>query len=329
MLVEGGSVSGGPRSGVIPEQAVSAVLNAIRETDIAGWYEYGSLLGVIFTEITRQDGNAVIEVLRDKITCAIQKTLGSDQVANLNLCFYLHPDEPGSDRPPTLTSVFYPDLKDQNSDHKIGLRLKRAFDITASAFGLLICSPLFLGIALLIKMTSKGPVLFRQKRIGLHGKEFTFYKFRSMQAANDHSIHQEYVKQLISSNAQAGAKENQAPAYKLMNDPRITKVGRYLRKLSLDELPQLFNVVRGEMSLVGPRPPVPYEFAAYSAWHKNRLLNVKPGITGLWQVAGRSRVSFDEMVRLDLRYAHSWSLRLDFTILLHTPRAVLSGDGAY
>ena len=117
--------------------------------------------------------------------------------------------------------------------------------------------------------------------------------------------------------------------YKLTNDPRITNVGRFLRRTSLDELPQLFNVLTGQMSLVGPRPPIPYEFAAYASWHKNRLIMVKPGITGLWQVAGRSRVTFDEMVRLDLRYAASWTPLLDLVILLQTPRAVITGQGAY
>jgi lipopolysaccharide/colanic/teichoic acid biosynthesis glycosyltransferase len=164
-------------------------------------------------------------------------------------------------------------------------------------------------------------VLFQQQRVGRYGKRFTFLKFRSMYVANDHAIHEEFVKTLI-----AGAKK---PVYKLTNDPRITPIGRFLRKTRLDELPQFLNVLRGQMSLVGPRPPIPYEVEVYDIWHRRRLLEVKPGITGLWQVMGRSRTTFNEMVRLDLYYARSWSVWLDLKILWRTPRVVFMGDGAY
>ena len=150
-----------------------------------------------------------------------------------------------------------------------------------------------------------------------------------MRINNDHTAHKEFVTKFIASQA------NRQPAngggegvFKLTNDPRITKVGKFLRRTSLDELPQFLNVLKGEMSLVGPRPPIPYELAAYQTWHRRRVLEVKPGITGLWQVTGRSRVNFDEMVRLDLRYATTWSPVLDFTILLRTPLAVIKGEGA-
>ncbi len=151
-----------------------------------------------------------------------------------------------------------------------------------------------------------------------------------MHVANDASIHKEYVTKLIA-NAMDGttAGRNGSCTYKLTNDPRVTRVGKLLRRTSLDELPQFLNVLIGDMSLVGPRPPIPYEFACYDIWHKGRLLAVKPGITGLWQVGGRSRVKFDEMVRLDLKYARSWSVWLDLKILVKTPGAVLSGEGAY
>jgi lipopolysaccharide/colanic/teichoic acid biosynthesis glycosyltransferase len=148
---------------------------------------------------------------------------------------------------------------------------------------------------------------------------------------NDHTIHREYIKRFISAKTDCEASNRDQPqhAYKLTADPRVTRIGRFLRRTSLDELPQLLNVLKGEMSLVGPRPPIRYEFEAYHEWHKYRLVGAKPGITGLWQVEGRSRVKFDEMVRMDLRYARSWSLWLDIKILLQTPRAVLFGDGAY
>ena len=151
-----------------------------------------------------------------------------------------------------------------------------------------------------------------------------------MRPANDSQVHREYVRRFIAGDVRLGAPEqNGKVVYKITEDPRVTRVGGFLRRTSLDELPQLLNVLAGEMSLVGPRPPIPYELEAYEVWHKRRLLEVKPGITGLWQVNGRSRLRFDDMVRLDLQYAKAWSPWLDIKILLQTPRAVLSGEGAY
>ena len=203
-------------------------------------------------------------------------------------------------------------------------------DVGGSALALIILSPIFLAIAVAIKMSSPGPVLFRQKRVGHYGVPFTFLKFRSMHSTNDPQIHREYVTRLIAGNVDSKVSANDTNGvYKITDDPRVTRVGRFLRKTSLDELPQFLNVLRGEMSMVGPRPPIPYELEAYDVWHRRRLLEVKPGITGLWQVNGRSRLRFDDMVRLDLRYAKGWSPWLDLKILLQTPRAVFSGDGAY
>ena len=175
-------------------------------------------------------------------------------------------------------------------------------------------------------------MLFRQRRVGQYGKSFTFLKFRSMYVGNDSSVHRQYVTQLIAGEAQcnpSGDNGDGIGVYKLTNDTRITRVGAFLRRTSLDELPQLLNVLKGDMSLVGPRPAIPYEVAAYQTWHRRRVLEVKPGITGLWQVNGRCRIKFDEMVRLDLRYAKNWSPWLDMKILLRTPRAVLVGEGAH
>jgi lipopolysaccharide/colanic/teichoic acid biosynthesis glycosyltransferase len=207
--------------------------------------------------------------------------------------------------------------------------IKRAMDIVGSALMLAICAPIFLTIALAVKFSSKGPILFRQQRVGQYGQHFTFLKFRSMQVNNDHSVHKEFITKFIASEAcKQPSNGNGDGVFKLTNDKRVTRVGKFLRRTSLDELPQFLNVLRGEMSLVGPRPPIPYELAAYQTWHRRRVLEVKPGITGLWQVTGRSRVNFDEMVRLDLRYATSWSPTLDFTILIRTPLAVIKGEGA-
>ena len=160
-------------------------------------------------------------------------------------------------------------------------------------------SPVFLAVAVAIKLTSKGPILFKQERIGQYGVGFTFLKFRSMHFRNDPKIHREYVRKLISGKDDCKQADDNGGAYKLQNDPRITPVGKFLRRTSLDELPQFFNVLRGDMSLVGPRPPIPYETEAYDVWHRRRFFEAKPGITGLWQVKGRSRVKFDDMVRLD------------------------------
>src|SRR5262249_3638221 len=207
--------------------------------------------------------------------------------------------------------------------------VKRMMDVFGSAAVLVLCSPLLALLSLLIKLTSKGPILFKQERIGRRGVPFTFFKFRTMKWENDPRIHQEYVTRFINGQVKAPSDRKKATVYKIQRDPRVTHVGRLLRKTSLDELPQLFNVLKGEMSLVGPRPPIRYELEAYRPWHRRRVLEVKPGITGLWQVSGRSKTTFDEMVRLDLRYARTWSPWLDLKILLQTPRAVFSGEGAY
>jgi lipopolysaccharide/colanic/teichoic acid biosynthesis glycosyltransferase len=211
--------------------------------------------------------------------------------------------------------------------------VKRVMDIVGSLMMIIGLSPLFLVIAMAIKMTSEGPVLFRQRRVGQHGSTFVFLKFRSMYVGNDSQVHREYVTKLIAGQAErkpsnGNGNGNGNGVYKLTDDPRITKVGSFLRRTSLDELPQFFNVLKGEMSLVGPRPPIAYEVEAYDIWHRRRLSEAKPGITGLWQVSGRSRVTFDDMVRLDLRYAKTWSPWMDVKILLRTPAAMF-GDGAH
>jgi lipopolysaccharide/colanic/teichoic acid biosynthesis glycosyltransferase len=196
--------------------------------------------------------------------------------------------------------------------------------------GLLVCAPLFLVIALAIKTTSRGPVFFRQERVGQFGDRFVFWKFRSMRVDCDTSVHREYVKRLIAGQIEQPSNVGcRAGVYKLTRDGRVTRIGETLRRTSLDELPQLYNVLKGDMSLVGPRPALPYEVETYQVWHRRRVLEAKPGITGLWQVRGRSRVTFNEMVRLDVRYATSRSLWLDMKILMCTPRAILLGDGAY
>jgi exopolysaccharide biosynthesis polyprenyl glycosylphosphotransferase len=208
--------------------------------------------------------------------------------------------------------------------------VKRAMDVAGSLLALIVLSPLFLAIALAVKLSSDGPIFFRQKRIGRHGLPFVFLKFRSMYINNDTAKHKEFVRRMIANGSDPGLKdENGEVVYKMTSDPRITKIGAFLRRTSLDELPQFINVLKGEMSLVGPRPPIPYEVEAYDFWHRRRVLEARPGITGLWQVTGRSRVKFDDMVRLDLQYARTWSPWMDLKILLRTPGAVVLGEGAH
>jgi lipopolysaccharide/colanic/teichoic acid biosynthesis glycosyltransferase len=207
--------------------------------------------------------------------------------------------------------------------------LKRALDVIGTIGLLLLLSPLMLLIALAVAATSPGPVIFRQVRVGKRGVPFIFYKFRSMYCTADDRVHREYVAKLINGDLdEINQGEPAKPLYKMQDDPRITRIGRLLRKTSMDELPQLFNVLKGDMSLVGPRPPLPYEAEKYQSWHLRRVLEIKPGITGLWQVNGRSKTSFDDMVRLDLRYLRTCSLPLDVAILLKTVKVVLQGHGA-
>ncbi len=207
--------------------------------------------------------------------------------------------------------------------------LKRALDVALALVALTLLGPLMVLVALVVKFTSKGPVIFKQPRLGKGGVPFTFYKFRSMVVNVDDKIHREYMANLIRSGhgdpASAGAS---TASYKMKADPRVTKIGKLIRATSIDELPQLFNVLKGDMSMVGPRPPIPYEAAHYEPWHLRRIFATKPGITGLWQVEGRSRVTFSEMVRMDLRYIRNCSLMLDLRILLRTVVVVLRCDGA-
>lgn len=208
-------------------------------------------------------------------------------------------------------------------------RLKRALDILLAGLALLAVSPLFLLFALLIKRSSPGPVFFVQERLGRDGRPFKFYKFRSMVHNSDDAIHRQFAAMFIAGDESGCAASNSGEkVFKLKRDPRITPIGAFLRRTSLDELPQLINIVKGEMSLVGPRPPIAYEIENYQPWHMERLKAV-PGLTGLWQVSGRSSVSFDDMVRLDIRYINEWSFRRDLAIIAKTVPVVLRGTGGY
>ncbi len=309
-------------------KAMSALAPEIRGTDSIGWYRENTTGGVIFTELPINDKNAILSTILQKLSTILNGKLTATQFCQLTVSFHFFPDDWGEKAPGGGSNdpALYPDAATTLADRRFTLAIKRCMDIVLSSLVLLICSPLFLIIIVAIKSTSKGPAFFTQQRVGQYGRHFNFLKFRSMEMNNDCTVHREYVSALIAGRpVSIATKHTSAGVYKLANDHRITRVGKFLRRTSLDELPQLINVLRGEMSLVGPRPPIPYELAAYQVWHRRRLLEVKPGITGLWQIKGRSRVSFDDMVRMDLTYVRTWSLWLDLKILCQTPAAVLKG----
>ena len=289
-----------------------------------------SVLGVMFTEIAADEKSALVTML-GRVSAALQENLSLEEFSQIGISLHLYPEDWHHElfhRPsnPTL----YPDLLRRDESRVLSIAIKRTMDIVGSLIALTLAAPLFLLIAIAIKLTSSGPIFFRQQRVGQYGRSFVFLKFRSMHVSNDTAVHKEWFNKFRNGQAQRQPTNGQKNgSFKLTNDPRITRVGKFLRRTSLDELPQFVNVLRGEMSLVGPRPPIPYEVDDYLAWHRGRILEAKPGLTGLWQVNGRSRVTFDEMVRLDLQYARTWSIWLDIKILLKTPKAVISGDGAY
>jgi len=323
------------RSATSPRKCLESILNtlsaSIRATDISGWYKEGFVLGVIFTEVGSAGDQEVTRTLQSKISDVLTAALGPEQAGQIDLHLDIFPEnwDQNGDAGPRGGTRLPADPAESRLPRKASKAVKRLVDIAGSASALLILAPVMAVIAALVKLTSPGPVLFKQQRVGHHGRSFSFWKFRSMQCNNNQALHEEFIKTLIAGEKAAPPQSNgERKVYKIANDPRVTPIGRFLRRTSLDELPQFFNVLVGDKSLVGPRPPIPYEVKYYDTWHRRRVLDAKPGITGLWQVTGRSRVGFDDMVRLDLRYATSWSLWLDLKILLQTPRAVLGGEGA-
>jgi lipopolysaccharide/colanic/teichoic acid biosynthesis glycosyltransferase len=307
----------GPSSSAHVADALRAVA---RDADLTGWFEQGVVVGLIRSGASAKPAETA-ECLEHLLEGELDRRLGAD-AANCNVRAGIYSPHAGPEALPLLETA-------GRVSGVVHRAAKRALDIIGSAVLLAVASPLFLAVAAVVKWNSKGPVLFCQKRVGRHGRPFVMLKFRTMQAGADEEIHQDYVSRYIKGwvgdESQAAAR----PVFKLVGDPRVTTVGHWLRRSSLDELPQFWNVLKGEMSLVGPRPPLPYEVNCYKPWHLRRVLEAKPGITGLWQVTGRGRTTFDEMVRLDIRYAKDQSLWLDLKILLATPRAVVSGSGAH
>jgi lipopolysaccharide/colanic/teichoic acid biosynthesis glycosyltransferase len=295
-----------------------------REIDLRGWHKEYDEIGILFSDIRVDAVDGIIEKL---INC-IKTVFGHNLSTAITFRHFVYPLEMTKHPLDSAIekSILYPEQENATPVSLLERGLKRTTDLMVALFTLVALSPVFAIIAALIKLSSPGPVIFSQERLGFGGKRFKLYKFRSMKPDCDTVSHKEYVLSLI----KGGPTGNMTDTgfYKMVNDHRITKIGKLLRKTSLDELPQLLNVIRGEMSLVGPRPPIPYEVEAYAPWHSRRLLEAVPGITGLWQIEGRSRTSFDDMVRMDIRYSATWSLWLDLKLLIKTPAVIFIGKGA-
>jgi lipopolysaccharide/colanic/teichoic acid biosynthesis glycosyltransferase len=323
MLLDLSSLLRSDKSGM-PEKFLSALSLCMRNTDVTGWYKDQTVVGVMFTEIGVDDRGNVLAIMLNRVNQILRDNLTLESFNQIRISMHLFPEDWFHQTSPG-DPVLYPDILHRDHTRRSALALKRMIDIMGSGIALLLFAPAFLLVSLLVKLGSKGPILYRQERLGQFGRPFTFLKFRSMYQNNDAKIHREFMKRVIKGSHSEGDSQGDK-VYKMKNDPRITRVGRFLRRTSLDELPQFFNVLRGEMSLVGPRPPLAYECQEYDIWHRRRVFEVKPGLTGLWQVNGRSRVGFDDMVRLDLQYVREWSLWLDLKILLQTPAALFSND---
>ncbi len=305
--------------------AIEAFAAVKRDTDIVGWLTRERVLALMVPRSDMANASGV-RALDEAVRSELGKRLEPAVLNRISIGVHVHPAhkdarESGAEPLDSLLVAL-----SSRQTVSMASMAKRGLDIAGSAALLVVLAPVLLIIAALVKLTSPGPVFFRQVRVGEGAKPFTMLKFRTMRVDADDRVHREYVASLIAAGGQGTAAQD--GVFKITNDPRVTSIGRVLRKTSLDELPQFINVLLGSMSLVGPRPPIPYEVEQYKAWHHRRVLDAKPGITGLWQVTGRSRTTFDEMVRLDLRYARTSSLWTDIKILLATPRAVFSGKGA-
>lgn len=295
-----------------------------REIDVKGWYKLNQLIGILYLEIDIASKDVIVE----KIKNTIRKSFSPQYADMIEVTFLVFPHEDGKEESAELTkTTFYNTKTKTAAAHRTAHALKRGIDVVGSLAGIILFSPILFIIAVLVKSTSKGPVFFTQLRVGQGGKTFMFYKFRSMHVNNDESIHKEFTKNFIRG-SDINCNNNRNKLFKIKNDPRITKIGALIRKTSLDELPQLFNVLKGDMSLVGPRPPIPYEVEQYDIWHKRRILEIKPGITGVWQVNGRSITKFEEMVRMDIQYIKKWSIMLDLQLIVRTPISVIMTKGA-
>jgi lipopolysaccharide/colanic/teichoic acid biosynthesis glycosyltransferase len=326
-LIDVASLLKGKNRKSIGKSICTAVQASCREIDVKGWHVKNRIIGLIYVEVKVAKVEAIIKKLKDNLASELSSLELQEQP---EISYVVFPDNQNNQQivDDTTTASFYSAPDENKASMRVSLAIKRIIDFVVSFSGLCFFAPLMTVIAVLVKCTSKGPVFFKQKRLGIGGKQFTFLKFRSMYVTNNDQIHKDFVTSFIQ-NSDKNAQEGKPRVYKLKDDPRITPIGKFLRKTSLDELPQLINVLIGKMSLVGPRPCLPYEFEKYGLWHKRRILETKPGITCIWQVEGRSTTTFETMVRMDIQYIMQWSLFLDVKLLVKTPFAVIFAKGAY
>lgn len=296
---------------------LSVVLEeCFREIDVKGWYKDGSDIGIICPEVEHSS----VDALKKKVESALDKALPPSFYEELTVSYICFPHANAEDASSEHALSVYPEFKSNTPKKVTEDVLKRTLDIIVAGTALALTMPILIIFGIAIKCTSKGPVFFKQKRIGFGGKAFTMIKFRTMQVNNDSKEHEKFVKDYI--NKKTG---EDTTTFKLTNDKRITTVGKIMRKTSIDELPQFINVLLGNMSVVGPRPPIQYEVDEYHVWHRRRVMEVKPGITGFWQVHGRSTTSFETMVRMDIYYIKYRNIFLDILLILQTPLSLLKG----
>ncbi len=297
---------------------LDGIQTKIRNTDISGFINHKTI-GVLLPDTDENGANKLCEKLVN----------GHPQFSATTSSYPDHIFE-SLEKIGVIQPDAHPfELKDSMDNVWFKLFFKRVLDIIGSIIGILILAPVMLVTALVIKVTSPGPVIFSQIRLGKKGIPFKFYKFRSMHVDMDDKIHREYIQNFINGHLEKiNQGDAEEPFYKMKADPRITRIGRFIRKTSIDEIPQFFNVLKGDMSLVGPRPPLSYEAEKYQSWHLRRIVDMKPGITGLWQIEGRSKTEWDDAVRLDIRYIQNWSLIMDLKILFKTVYIVLWCRGA-
>lgn len=335
MLVDLSSFADVSERRKVAKSIMEALSETTRDTDVKGWHVNGLVIGSMFTEMTCKEAvsPSTLKHITNKCLGRLGLDLGVEKFSRIQINWHIFPEKfPKQSASEELRQeTELPAVIKKKGAKRVNLVAKRLIDVIGSIIAIVVITPVLAGIAVWVKMSSEGPALFRQERIGFGGKTFMLLKFRSMYADNDPSVHKEFVKNLISAGNGGDRTAGTGPdgTYKIKSDPRVTPVGRILRKTSLDELPQFINVLKGDMSLVGPRPPISYECEDYDLWHRRRVLDIKPGITGLWQVTGRSVTTFDEMVRIDIKYIREWSLWLDIKIIFKTPLVMLTGDGAY
>ena len=300
------------KDNIIATQLAEIFAKRLRITDIVGWYNTKSI-SVLLTDTDSKGAKNFADLLRSQIALS-ENTPFYD--------IYTYPSKSWQNGNGHKDISRFKDISEEaytkfSFEHKIPL-WKRTMDILCSFFGFLLLLPFLAFVALMIKIVSPGPIFYKQHRVGRSGKIFNFYKFRTMKMNNDVTVHRKYLKVLIN-----GDSNRDKPMEKLEDDNNIILMGDFLRKSCIDELPQLINVLRGEMSLVGPRPCIPYESEEYLSWHARRFY-ITPGMTGLWQVSGKNKTTFKEMVRMDIEYISKQSFWLDIKILLKTPLVVFS-----